>query len=171
MHNAEQKWAHFYSKWCIVGYEIGALWDLWDCFINLIKKNTWIKLFMQNDCTVVLKIFTADRISVFPEVVTHNFDIWCVTVTLVHSGHAPNHPHGHPRLIYWKQYYFFQTFELLNVSNASSHICGYGNNRKRLLRCVKKEKGSKIHLYFAMWHNRAQCSQLSIFVHSYRVTG
>ena len=35
MHNSEQKYAHFYSKWCIVGCGIGALWDLWGCSINL----------------------------------------------------------------------------------------------------------------------------------------
>ena len=163
MHNAEQKWAHFYSKWCIVGYEIGALWDLWDCFINLIKKI----LELSFSCKMTAQWF----LKFLPQTEYQFFQRSWHTILTSDVSLSPNHPHGHPRLIYWKQYYFFQTFELLNVSNASSHICGYGNSRKRLLRCVKKEKGSKIHLYFAMWHNRAQCSQLSIFVHSYRVTG
>ena len=29
VHHAELKCAHFCSEWCIVGYETGALWDLW----------------------------------------------------------------------------------------------------------------------------------------------
>ena len=28
MHHSEQKYAHFCSEWCIVGYGTGALWDL-----------------------------------------------------------------------------------------------------------------------------------------------
>ena len=28
MHHSEQKWAHFCSEWCIVGYGTDALWDL-----------------------------------------------------------------------------------------------------------------------------------------------
>ena len=35
MHHSEQKCAHFYSKWCIVGYGTGAFWDLWDQSISL----------------------------------------------------------------------------------------------------------------------------------------
>ena len=49
MHNAEQKWAYFYLKWCIVSYGIGALWDLWDCSINLISSckmtSQWFSFF------------------------------------------------------------------------------------------------------------------------------
>ena len=30
MYHSEQKYAHFCSEWCIVGYGRGALWDLWD---------------------------------------------------------------------------------------------------------------------------------------------
>ena len=181
MHNAEQKCAHFYSKWCIVGYEIGALWDLWDCSISLIsfiisqlqcelnnasgKKILELSFSCKMASQWFLNFYHRHRISVFPEVMTHKFDIWCVTVTLVHYGHAPNHPQTHWDWFTESNSIFFQTFELLNVSNASSpHICVYVNSRKRLLRCVKKVKGSQIHLYFAMWHNRAHCSQLSIFL-------
>ena len=28
MHHSEQKYAHFCSEWCIVGYGTGAVWDL-----------------------------------------------------------------------------------------------------------------------------------------------
>ena len=34
MHHSEQKYAHFCSEWCIVGYGAGALWDLWDWSIG-----------------------------------------------------------------------------------------------------------------------------------------
>ena len=29
MHHSEQKFTHFCSEWCIVGYGTGASWDLW----------------------------------------------------------------------------------------------------------------------------------------------
>ena len=35
MHHSEQKCAHFYCAWYIVGYETGALWDLWDWSITV----------------------------------------------------------------------------------------------------------------------------------------
>ena len=34
MHHWEQKCAHFCFQWCIVAYEAGALWDLWDWSID-----------------------------------------------------------------------------------------------------------------------------------------
>ena len=95
---------------CEIALSIWSVSSYLSCNVNSVmhlEKNTWIKLFMQNDFTVVfLNFYRRHRFSVFPEVVTHNFYIWCVTVTLVHSGHAPNHPQTHPRLIYWKQYFF-----------------------------------------------------------------
>ena len=118
MHNAEQKCAHFYSKWCIVGYGIGALWDLWDCSINLISfiisqlqcevsnasgKNTWIELFMQNDFTMVLHIFTADIEYQFSR--GHDTQFWHL---MCHCHLGPfrtctKSSTNTPRLIYWKQ--------------------------------------------------------------------
>ena len=29
MRQSEQKWVHFSSEWSIMGYETGAIWDLW----------------------------------------------------------------------------------------------------------------------------------------------
>ena len=40
MHHSEQKCAHFCSEWCIVGYETGALWDLWDWSIKLCQETS-----------------------------------------------------------------------------------------------------------------------------------
>ena len=41
MHHSEQKCSHFCSEWCIVGYGIGALWDLWiwsiDYYLTITK--------------------------------------------------------------------------------------------------------------------------------------
>ena len=34
VHHSEQKCTHFCSEWCTVGYGTGALWCMWDCFIN-----------------------------------------------------------------------------------------------------------------------------------------
>ena len=34
MHHSEQKYAHFCSEWCVVGYGKSALLDLWIWFIN-----------------------------------------------------------------------------------------------------------------------------------------
>ena len=34
MHLSEQKYAHFCSERCIVGYGPGTLWDLWDCSVG-----------------------------------------------------------------------------------------------------------------------------------------
>ena len=31
---SKQKCVHLGSEWCIMGYGISALWDLWDCFIK-----------------------------------------------------------------------------------------------------------------------------------------
>ena len=39
IHDSEQKCAHFSSEWCIVGYVTGALWDLWDWFIQ--RSEAW----------------------------------------------------------------------------------------------------------------------------------
>ena len=33
MHHSEQKCTHFCCEWCIVGYETGTLWDIWDSSI------------------------------------------------------------------------------------------------------------------------------------------
>ena len=40
--NLEQQHAHFCSEWCIVGYEAGALWDLWDRSVTYVM--TWNEL-------------------------------------------------------------------------------------------------------------------------------
>ena len=37
--HSEQQYAHFCSQLCILGYETGALWDLWIWSITLIKLN------------------------------------------------------------------------------------------------------------------------------------
>ena len=35
VHHSIQKWTHFYSKLCIVGYGRGAFWDLWIWSVEL----------------------------------------------------------------------------------------------------------------------------------------
>ena len=139
-----------------------------------LEKNTWIKLFIQNDFTVVLKIFTADIEYQFFQRSWHT--VLTSDVSLSPWSIPGMHQIIHKHTRDWfteSNIIFFHTFELLNVSNASSHICGYVNSRKRLLRCVKKEKGSQIHLLFFL---RCDTTELlvhseEIFVHSNRVTG
>ena len=46
MHHSEQKCAHFCSKWCIVGYGTGAMWDLWIRSTVLTISQHWLKLFI-----------------------------------------------------------------------------------------------------------------------------
>ena len=135
---------------CEIALLIWLVSSYLSCNVNSVmhlKKNTWIKLFMQNVFTVVLKFFTTDIEYQFFQRSWHNFDIWCVTVTLVHSGHALNHPQTH-RNWFTESNSFFSDFWTVECFNASSHICVYLNSRKPLLRCVKKAKRSQIHLYF-----------------------
>ena len=40
MHHPEQKYGHFCPEWCIVGYDTGALWDLWVRSIKNPQNNT-----------------------------------------------------------------------------------------------------------------------------------
>ena len=56
MPHSEQKCAHFYSEWCVVGYETGALWDLWDWpiltsyksgFLGINSGGSWIEVHLQ----------------------------------------------------------------------------------------------------------------------------
>ena len=137
-HNAQcgTEMCNFYHKWCIVGYGIGALWDfceiallIWlvssylSCNVNSVMhdyasgKNTWIKLFMQNDFTVVLKIFTADIEYQFSR--GHDTQFWHL-MCHCHLGpfrtmHQITHKHTEIDLL--KATVFF--FRLLNYINPA----------------------------------------------------
>ena len=76
------------TKWCIVGYETGALWDLWDGIVGpLIGK--WIFCAIVKPCQIYLQIFRWLSKIKFVQV--------CNTLHWRHNDHdvVSNHqPHG-----------------------------------------------------------------------------
>ena len=56
MHHSEQKCAYFCSEWCIVGYQTGALWDLWDSSTTQLTFLSWERSDIQSRSDSLLLI-------------------------------------------------------------------------------------------------------------------
>ena len=93
---------------CEIALSIWLVSSYLSCNVNLVmhlEKNTWIKLFMPNDFTVVLKIFTADIEYKFFQRSWHT--ILTSDVSLSPWSIPDMHQVIHKHTQDWKQYYYF----------------------------------------------------------------
>ena len=70
MHHSEQKYPHFCSEWCIVGYGTGPLWDLWDWSIE-----NFIMAHMRHSKIVEGQIFESIFIPLVPNCACFLLDV------------------------------------------------------------------------------------------------
>ena len=118
---------------------------------------------MQNGFTVILNFFTADIEYQFFQRSWHTILTSDVSLSPWSIRDMHQIIHRHTQIDLLKAIVFFSDFWIVECFKCIIPYMRLCQQSQRLLHCVKKEKGSQIHLYFAMWHNRAHCSQLSIF--------
>ena len=129
-----KKCTHFCSEWCIVGFGIGTLWDMWDCSISMSFFNP------RSGGTVInLGIFSVGIINSYP---VYNYYFHVYQFTLMFD----------PRRIIF--FYWFQSDRL--VVNERNPNLKFFNTFMTLVKIIRRLPCSK-----EMWRNRVQTDRWS----------
>ena len=129
MHHSEQKCEHKCSEWCIVGFGIGALWDLWD----------WSIYTPYPAASGVREIWCLDGFTlvntVYPKKYAHGFVVLCFVVFM--QSFIMN---SHEVFIHIHQGCFAGTGAIFRLPQCQwSKPDGYG----KISQCITTTKHSK----------------------------